>query len=71
MAILLFLHNLKAMFGSVEGERREEKEKGKEKKKERGKKVFFQMCLDMKRKSNERCEVFYIFILLNFQLIKI
>ena len=71
MAILLFFHHLKAMFGSVEGEGREEKEKGKEKKKEWEKKVFSQMCLDTKRKRNERCEVFYIFTLLNFQLIKI
>ena len=44
----------KAMFGSVEGEGREEKEKGKENKKERKKKVFSQVCLDTKRKRKER-----------------
>ena len=48
----------KAMFGSVEGEGREEKEKGKENKKERKKKVFSQVCLDTKRKRKERCEYF-------------
>lgn len=55
----------------MEGEGREEKRKEKGKEKERGKKVIPQMCLDRKRKRKEKCEVFYIFILLNYKLIKI
>ena len=59
------------MFGSVEGEGREEKGKGKGKEKEWGKKVFHRVCLDRYKKRNERCEILYNFIILNYKLIRI
>ena len=52
-------------------ERRKEKIRKRMKSGER--KYFFQVCLDTKRKRNRmnRCELFYIFILLNYKLIRI
>ena len=52
-------------------ERRKEKIRKRMKSGER--KYFFQVCLDMERKRNrmDRCELFYIFILLNYKLIRI
>lgn len=56
------------MFGSVEGEGREEKGEGKGKEKEWGKKVLHRVCLDRYKK---RCEILYNFIILNYKLIRI